>query len=140
MPAFRLTLAYDGTDYVGWQRQARGLSIQALVEQALSDLDGRRVIVNAAGRTDAGVHALGQIASCELRREITAGSLVRAMNAHLPAEVRVLAAARVPAGFHARFAATRKTYRYRIWNGAVVSPFERRYAWHVPGPLDDEAM
>jgi tRNA pseudouridine38-40 synthase len=140
MPTFSITLAYDGTDYVGWQRQALGVSIQSLVEDALRDLDQRDVAAIGAGRTDAGVHALGQVASFRLERSIEAGALVRAMNARLPADVRVLSASAVPDSFHARFAARRKTYRYRIWNGDVLGPFERATAWHVPGPLDRHAM
>ena len=93
-----------------------------------------------AGRTDAGVHALGQVAAFTLTRAIAADVVVRALNARLPLSVRVLAADEVPADFHPRFAATSKTYRYRIWNGDVVSPFERRYAWHVFGALDVAAM
>jgi tRNA pseudouridine38-40 synthase len=140
MPSFKLTLAYDGTNYVGWQRQASGTSVQGLIENALRELDGREVVLHGAGRTDAGVHALGQVASCTLERDIDAGVLVRALNARLPADVRVVAADAAAAGFHARFNATAKTYRYRIFNADVMSPFERQYAWHVYGPLNVEAM
>src|SRR6516165_10472922 len=105
MPTFSITLAYDGTDYVGWQRQATGVSIQSLVEDALRDLDKRDVTVIGAGRTDAGVHALGQAASFNLDRAIAPGALMRALNARLPGAVRVLSAAAVPDSFHARFAA-----------------------------------
>src|SRR6185369_4382644 len=103
MPTFKITLAYDGTDFVGWQRQATGISIQGLLEDALADLDGRDVTVHGAGRTDAGVHALGQVASFTVRRPIEPGVLARALNARLPAAVRVVDAE--PAGdtFHARF-------------------------------------
>lgn len=140
MPTFKLTLAYDGTNYVGWQRQAAGTSIQGLIEDALRELDGHDVTVNGAGRTDAGVHALGQVASCTLERTLEASVLVRALNARLPPDVRTLSAEVAAAGFHARFAATRKTYRYRFFDAAVISPFERLYAWHVAGRLDIEAM
>lgn len=140
MPTFKLTLAYDGTNYVGWQRQAAGTSIQGLIEAALSELDGREVMVHGAGRTDAGVHALGQVASCTLERTLESSVLVRALNARLPPDVRALAAEVAAPGFHARFAATRKTYRYRFSDAAVPSPFERLYAWHLNGPLDVEAM
>jgi tRNA pseudouridine38-40 synthase len=140
LPAFKLTLAYDGTDFVGWQRQAAGVSIQGLLEDALCELDGRAVTVNGAGRTDAGVHALGQVASVSLDRAIESDALVRAVNARLPKTVRVVSAREAPASFHARFTACAKTYRYRIWNGPVMSPFEHRYAWHVIGPLDVSAM
>ncbi len=140
MPTFKITVAYDGTGYVGWQRQANGVSIQALIEHALRDLDGRDVTVAGAGRTDAGVHALGQVAAFALARELPPDVLVRALNAHLPHAVRVLAAEEAPQAFDPRFCARAKTYRYRLWNGDVMSPFERAYAWHVPGPLDVEAM
>jgi len=137
---FKITLAYDGTGFVGWQRQASGTSIQGLLEDALRELDGGPVTVIGAGRTDGGVHALGQVAACSLKRSISADALLRAMNARLPPAVRIVAAEEAPPGFHARFSARAKTYRYRIWNGDVVSPFERQYAWHVTGDLDIERM
>jgi tRNA pseudouridine38-40 synthase len=140
MPRFRITLAYDGSDFVGWQRQAAGVSIQGLLEDALAELDEAAVTVLGAGRTDAGVHALGQVAAFTLTRAIAADAVVRALNVRLPLSVRVLEAEEVPADFHPQFAATSKTYRYRIWNSDVVSPFERLYAWHVFGALDDAAM
>jgi tRNA pseudouridine38-40 synthase len=140
MPSFRIIVAYDGTDYVGWQRQANGISIQGLIEDAVGALDGRAVAVAGAGRTDSGVHALGQVAAFTIARAIEPDALVRALNAHLPPDIRVLSADEVSPSFHPRFDARTKAYRYRIWNGEILSPFERRYAWHVPGPLDVEAM
>jgi tRNA pseudouridine38-40 synthase len=140
MPNFKIELAYDGAGFVGWQRQAGGVSIQGVLEDALHELDQRDVAVAGAGRTDAGVHALGQVAAFPLARALSADALVRALNAHLPAAIRVLSADEVPPDFHPRFGARAKTYRYRIWNGDVLSPFERGYAWHVPGALDVEAM
>ena len=140
MPTFKITLAYDGTNYVGWQRQASGISIQGLVEEALRELDGRDVTLHGAGRTDAGVHALGQVASCALDRAIESGVLVRALNARLPPDIRVVSAKEVAPDFHARFRANAKTYRYRIDNADVMSPFDRHYAWHVFGAIDVEAM
>ena len=140
MPTFKITLAYDGTNYVGWQRQASGTSIQGLIEDALRELDGREVVLHGAGRTDAGVHALGQVASCALDRAIESGVLLRALNARLPLDIRVVSAETAAPDFHARFGAIEKTYRYRIHNAEVVNPFERHYAWHVFGPLDVEAM
>jgi tRNA pseudouridine38-40 synthase len=137
---FKITLAYDGTAFVGWQRQAAGTSIQGLLEEALAGLDQTAVIVFGAGRTDAGVHALGQVASFSLKRTIDGPSLVRSLNASLPDSVRVLAADVVPETFHARYDARRKTYRYRMWNGDVLNPFERHYVWHIHGPLDRDAM
>jgi tRNA pseudouridine38-40 synthase len=141
VPHFKLTLAYDGTSAVGWQRQAEGTAIQQLLEDVLAILEGAPVTVHGAGRTDAGVHAQGQVASVTLTRAIDAPTLTRAMNAHLPETVRVLDAVEMPPAFHARFDAVSKTYRYRIWNAAVLNPFERHYAWHVPEPrLDVRAM
>jgi len=138
--AFKITLAYDGTGFVGWQRQASGTSIQGLLEDALRELDGRLVTVVGAGRTDAGVHALGQVAAFSIERAIGADVLMRAVNARLPPAVRIVAAEEAPPGFHPRFGARKKTYRYRIWNGEVISPFERQYAWHITGVLDVERM
>jgi len=138
--AFKITLAYDGTDFVGWQRQASGVSVQGVIEAALTDLDQREVAVVGAGRTDAGVHARGQVASFSLARSIDASAVMGALNARLPESVRVLAAEVVPETFHARYGARRKTYRYRIWNADVLDPFERRYVWHVIGELDAAAM
>jgi tRNA pseudouridine38-40 synthase len=140
MPTFKVTLAYDGTDFVGWQRQASGVSVQGLLENALRELDGRDVPVAGAGRTDAGVHALGQVAGFSLLRSLSADAVMRALNARLPDSVRVLASEETLETFHPRFGARAKHYRYRIWNGPVVNPFERRYAWHIYEPLDVEAM
>src|SRR3954451_646608 len=116
MRTFKATIAYDGTGVVGWQRQAAGTSIQGLLETALQALDEREVVVTGAGRTDAGVHAIGQVASFSVQRDIEGAALVRAVNARLPPAVRMVAAVEVQAGFHARFDALRKTYRYRIWH------------------------
>src|SRR3954469_21545832 len=140
MASFKLTLTYDGTNYVGWQRQASGKSVQGLIEDALAELEDRPVTVHGAGRTDAGVHALGQVASFTLERQVDAGILVRAVNARLPPDVRVLSATGVPDAFHARFSAIPKCYRYRFSDAAVLTPFERAYVWHVSGVLDVGAM
>lgn len=140
MKHFKITLAYEGTDFVGWQRQATGASIQGLLEDALGELDGRGVRVTGAGRTDAGVHALGQVAGFPLERSIAPDALARALNARLPHAVRVMSAEEAPAEFNARFDVRTKTYRYRIWNGEAISPFERRYAWHLAGELDVDRM
>ena len=140
MPSFRITVAYDGGPFVGWQRQAEGMSIQGLIEDALGELDGRQVAVAGAGRTDAGVHALAQVASFTLVRDTSPDVVLRSLNGKLPPEIRVLSAEEVPASFHARFNATSKRYRYRMWNADVLSPFERAYVWHVSGRLDLTAM
>ena len=140
MRTIKLTVCYDGTDYVGWQRQARGRSIQGELERALAEIEGRPVAVVGAGRTDAGVHALGQVASMQLAHRIETPVLVRAINAKLPADIRLLAAETAAADFHARYAARGKTYRYNLTFGPVASPFTRRYAWHVREPLELDAM
>jgi tRNA pseudouridine38-40 synthase len=136
----KLTLAYDGTPFVGWQRQADGISIQGLVEDALSRIEGRPVAVIGAGRTDAGVHACGQAASVRLTSAIDLAALRRALNAMLPPEIRVTHVQQVPSSFHARYSAESKAYRYQIVNGPNATPFEWRYAWHVPERLDVERM
>jgi tRNA pseudouridine38-40 synthase len=140
MRTLKLTLQYDGTDFVGWQRQPNGVSIQGVLEDALAPIEGTAVTVHGAGRTDAGVHALGQVASVTIWSELVEPTLLRALNAVLPADVRVLSIEEVEAEFHARFSAHAKTYEYRIVNAAIVSPFLQRYAWHVSQPLDLEAM
>jgi tRNA pseudouridine38-40 synthase len=135
MALFKLTVSYDGTAFVGWQRQASGTSIQGLLEEVLAAFDGQPVTVTGAGRTDAGVHALAQVATASIARATDAATVLRAANARLPDTVRVVHAVEVPATFHPRFHAVAKTYRYRIWNDEVLSPFERAYVWHVPGPV-----
>lgn len=140
MRTLKLTIQYDGTAYVGWQRQPNGVSIQALLEDALAPIEGSRVSVHGAGRTDAGVHALGQVGSATVATPLETATLGRALNAVLPPDVRVLAIEEAPAGFHARFSARAKTYEYRIVNAPLVSAFLHRYAWHVPQPLDFDAM
>jgi tRNA pseudouridine38-40 synthase len=136
----KIVLAYDGTDLVGWQRQPAGVSVQARLEDALSAIEGRPVSVVGAGRTDAGVHALGQVASCRIDHALPVMQLAAALNAMLPGDIRVLEVAEADDGFHARYGASLKTYRYLLLNSAVVSPFERRFVWHVPHRLDAGAM
>lgn len=141
--AFRVTLAYDGTDFAGWQRQRTGAgrTVQGVVEEALARLNnGERVAVHGAGRTDAGVHAVGQVASFVLPRDIEAGTLARALNAMLPADARVLDASAVGPGFHARRSAVSKLYRYVLDTGTVQVPTRRRTAAHVPFALDPSAV
>jgi tRNA pseudouridine38-40 synthase len=139
----KITLAYDGTAYVGWQRQAAGASIQGLLEGAIARIEGEAVTVAGAGRTDAGVHALGQVASVVVpsaATSIACDAYARALNASLPEDVRVRAVEEAGDDFHARFSARSKTYRYRLTRGGLSSPFESRYAWHVTHPLDVAAM
>jgi tRNA pseudouridine38-40 synthase len=140
MRTLKLTLQYDGTNYVGWQRQDSGMSIQMLLEDAIAPIERSRVTVHGAGRTDAGVHALAQVASVTLAAPIDPVTLARALNAELPRDVRVLAVEDAAPRFHARFSATGKVYEYRIVNATIVSPFIQRYVWHVPPPLDIDVM
>jgi len=136
----KLTVAYDGTRFVGWQRQAAGESIQGVLEDALARFEGGPVTVHGAGRTDAGVHALGQVASVRVSCGLDTVTLTRALNAQLPEDVRVLSVEDADDQFHARFSARTKTYRYMIRNGPIAMPFERAYVWHVPEPLHVDAM
>src|SRR4051812_5385299 len=129
MRNFKLTIQYDGTSYVGWQRQQTGTSIQGLLEDALAPIAGERVTVHGAGRTDAGVHALAQVATVTLDTALTVPRLTRALNAVLPLDVRVLAVEDARPEFHARFSAVGKVYEYRILNAPIASAFMFRYAW-----------
>ena len=140
MRTFKVTVSYDGTDFSGFQRQANARSVQAELEGALAAIEGRHVTVSGAGRTDAGVHALGQVASFKLSNAIAENDLFRALNAKLPEDVRVLSAEVAAPGFNARFSARSKMYRYRISNTRVMSPFQRRFAWHISRKLDFAAM
>jgi tRNA pseudouridine38-40 synthase len=133
----RLTLAYRGAGYAGWQRQANALAIQEVVERALGGLVDAPVTLAGASRTDAGVHARGQVAHFELElpaREIPLRGLVHGTNHHLPQDIRVLAAEEAPAGFHARFSARAKEYRYRLSRAPVLTPFEAPYTARLDTP------
>jgi tRNA pseudouridine38-40 synthase len=136
----KLVLSYDGSAYVGWQRQTSGQSIQGLIEDALSRIDGAPVVVAGAGRTDAGVHALGQVASARVTTTLDQLTLKRALNAILPSDVRVICVEDAADEFHARFSASGKTYEYWIWQGDVVPPFLRASCWQIARPLDVAAM
>jgi tRNA pseudouridine38-40 synthase len=140
---FKLTLAYDGTAYQGWQSQRSGLGVQDQLHAALARLFSGEPQLTGSSRTDAGVHALGMVAHFEVDPEelrMPPQHLPLALNALLPPDIRVLAAVRTKAGFHARFDAVAKQYRYRIWNHAAMNPLLRTQAWHVPRPLDLAAM
>ena len=140
---WKLTLAYDGTDFHGWQIQPGLPTLQGALSDAIARITGERVLPQGSGRTDAGVHALGQVASFSLLAPIPASNLMRALNRVLPAPLRVLAAEPVPPDFHARHSAMEKTYQYRIFpaaSGAVCPPFLARYAHVFPWPLDLAAM
>jgi tRNA pseudouridine38-40 synthase len=136
----KLIVAYDGTCYAGWQAQKNGRGIQTALERAIRALTGEPVRVIGSGRTDAGVHARGQAASFRTASLIPTGKLPLALNAHLPQDIGVLAAAEMPADFHARKSATGKVYRYTIYNSRSRPVLERRYAAHVAYRLDLEAM
>lgn len=136
----KLTIEYDGTGFVGWQRQAQGVSIQGLIEDALAPFEGAPVTVHGAGRTDAGVHAIGQVASVSLSAPHDIEAFQRGLNAVLPPSVRIVSVEAAEPDFHARFSVRSKAYEYRIINAPFVSAFLYRFAWHVPIPLDVDAL
>ncbi|WP_425106136.1 tRNA pseudouridine(38-40) synthase TruA [Ancylobacter sp.] len=141
MPRYKLTIEYDGTPFVGWQVQAAGLSVQGVLAEAVRRFSGETVAVHGAGRTDAGVHATGQVAHVELARTWRPDTVRDAMNAHLrPHPVAVLAAEEVAEDFHARFSATGRRYLYRIIARRPDLVLERDRAWRVLRPLDADAM
>lgn len=140
MPSFKITLSYDGADFSGWQAQPERRTVQGEFERAWREITGETVTVRAAGRTDAGVHAAGQVVSVESATHIAPPALLLALNAKLPADISVREARLAPAGFHATHDAKRKHYRYAIYNDARRPVFARRYAWHIPKQLDVAAM
>lgn len=142
MPHFALLIEYDGTGFVGWQRQQAGVSIQGVLEDAASRLAGGAAVPSVvAGRTDAGVHASGQVASIKLDRTISPDRLREALNFHMkPHRVAILHAAMAPDGWNPRFSAIRRSYRYTILNRRARPALEADRVWHVPHPLDAEAM
>jgi len=135
-PVYKLILSYDGTDFCGWQRQPESRTVQGALEDALAKISGKPVSIAGAGRTDAGVHALGQVASFRAGLRLERDKLQRALNALLPGDVRVLSIRKAPQDFHARKSARSKVYRYRIINSRRISPFLVRYVLDWPGPLD----
>ena len=140
---FRLVIAYDGTNYEGWQVQKTGLGVQQRIEEALAKLFCSPIRVHGSSRTDTGVHALGMVAHFEIpAREfkMPMRKLGLALNACLPEDIRVLSAVRASRNFHARFDATGKQYRYFLWNHAAMNPLRRAQAWHFPVPLDIASM
>ena len=137
----KLIIAYDGTTFCGWQSQARGNAIQDRIEAAFVQVTGKQIRVHGAGRTDAGVHALGQCAHLDLPpTRLKSDVLASALNASLPPRIRIMRCEFVPQTFHARFSARGKVYRYRIATTAVLSPFELSRAWHVTGALNDKSL
>jgi tRNA pseudouridine38-40 synthase len=140
MRNLKLTIAYDGTEFCGWQVQPDAPTIQGSLASAIGRVTGEKVLPQGSGRTDAGVHALAQVATVSIASTIPAENLVTALNDVLPASVRVLEAEVVSTDFHARKSAKAKTYRYRMYRGAICLPFLARYVWHYPYPLDEDRM
>lgn len=136
----KLTLSYDGSDFAGWQVQPQATTIQGTLASVIGRLTGENVLPQGSGRTDAGVHALAQVATFATESGIPTENFQKAMNDLLPASVRVLAVEEVAAEFHARKSAKAKTYRYRIYRQGVCPPFLARYVWHFPYPLNEAAM
>jgi tRNA pseudouridine38-40 synthase len=140
MRNLKLVLAYDGSEFSGWQVQPDAATIQGTLASAIGRLTGEKVLPQGSGRTDAGVHALAQVVTFTTESPIPAQNLVKALNDILPPSVRVIESTEAPLEFHARKSAHAKTYRYRIYRGAICSPFLARYVWHYPYPLDENAM
>lgn len=139
----RVVVAYDGAAYSGWQRQPVDISVQQRVEEALAKIFQKPIPVSGSSRTDTGVHAAGLCAHFDVPKEklrFPPRKLVLAVNAWLPEDIRILSASRAPVGFHARFSARGKQYRYRVWNHPAHHPMWRHQSWHVPRPLDLKAM
>jgi tRNA pseudouridine38-40 synthase len=140
MRNIKLTLCYDGTDFHGWQRQPGLRTVQQALEEAIHQLSGCESVTTASSRTDAGVHALGQVVHFLTNSRHSTETFQRGLNALLPPDIRVLDAEEKPQAFNATFDATSKRYRYVVDNGRIASPFQLRYSWHVYSPLDAAAM
>jgi len=140
MRNIKLVLAYDGTEFAGWQIQPDAPTIQGTLAEAIEKLTKEKVLPQGSGRTDAGVHALAQVASFSTECSIPTENFLKALNGNLPPSIRVLDVSEVPASFHVRKSAMGKTYRYRMFRGAVCPPFLTRYVWHYPYPLNEAAM
>ena len=140
MRTIRLLIEYEGTDYLGWQRQPQGMTVQQALEEAVERITGAMPAVIGAGRTDSGVHAFGQVAHFKTASDLPPERLMAGMNAVLPEDIVVKALSEAPEGFHARFSARGKRYEYTIWNDRVRPVLERRFCWHVQKALDVDAM
>lgn len=136
----KVTLAYDGADFAGWQVQPDTTTIQGTLASVIGRITGEKVLPQGSGRTDAGVHALGQVMTFVTESSVPTQNFLKAMNDILPLAIRVLEAIEAPPEFHARHSAKAKTYRYRIFRGSICPPFLARYVWHYLYPLDEEAM
>jgi tRNA pseudouridine38-40 synthase len=140
MRNLKLILSYDGAEFSGWQVQPDAATVQGTLSSAIGRVTGEKVLPQGSGRTDAGVHALAQVATFTTESSVPTENFVKALNDILPAAMRVLEVTEMPAEFHARHSARAKTYRYRLYRGAICSPFLARYVWHYPYPLDELAM
>jgi tRNA pseudouridine38-40 synthase len=140
MRNLKLVLAYDGSEFSGWQVQPDAATIQGTLASAIGRITGEKVLPQGSGRTDAGVHALAQVVSFSTESPIPTENFIKALNDVLPAAIRVLEVGEVAADFHARKSARAKTYRYRIYRGTICPPFLARYVWHYPYPLDESSM
>jgi tRNA pseudouridine38-40 synthase len=140
MRNIKLTIAYDGAEFHGWQFQPGLPTIQGALQTAAQEMTQEKIVIHGASRTDTGVHALGQVAHFKTQSPLSPAEFQRGMNALLPASIRITEAEEVGPDFHARWLAQRKMYRYRIWRGQVLPPFEHRRALHYPWPLDEDAM
>ena len=140
MRNIKLIVAYDGTDFAGWQIQPEAPTIQRTLASAIGRITGENVLPQGSGRTDAGVHALAQVATFQTQSVIPTGNFVTALNDILPASIRVLESSEVAAPFHPRWSARAKTYRYRMYRDPICPPFLARYVWHYPYPLDEGLM
>jgi tRNA pseudouridine38-40 synthase len=140
MRNLKLILSYDGSDFVGWQVQPDAPTVQGTLASAIGRVTGEKVLPQGSGRTDAGVHALAQVATFVTQSPVPTANFVKALNDALPRTVRVLHVEEAAGDFHARKSARGKTYRYRIYREAICPPFSSRYVWHYPFPLDEQAM
>jgi tRNA pseudouridine38-40 synthase len=140
MRHLKLVLAYDGTDFSGWQVQPNAATIQGTLASAIGRISGEKVLPQGSGRTDAGVHALAQVATFATESPMPAENWIKALNDLLPASIRVLEASQVEGEFHARRSARGKTYRYRVYREPICPPLLARYVWHYPYPLDEGGM
>jgi len=140
MRNLKLVLSYDGSEFSGWQVQPDAATIQGTLASAIGRITGEKVLPQGSGRTDAGVHALAQVATFATESTVPTGNFVKALNDILPPAIRILEVAEAPPEFHARHSAQAKTYRYRIFRDSICPPFLARYVWHFPYPLDEDAM
>ena len=140
MRNLKMILSYDGAEFSGWQVQPDAATVQGTLASAIGRITGEKVLPQGSGRTDAGVHALAQVVTFVTESSVPTENFQRALNDILPASVRVMEVAEAPRGFHARHSARAKTYRYRIYRGAICPPFLARYVWHYPYPLNESAM